>query len=66
MLAKRGVRVVIAARDLKKAKEVKKNIQKETPKAEVILLEIDLGSFGSVQRFCSEFLALELPLNILM
>ncbi|KAG5049886.1 hypothetical protein JHK85_010989 [Glycine max] len=66
VLAKRGVRVVIAARDLKKATEVKKNIQKETPKAEVILLEIDLGSFGSVQRFCSEFLALELPLNILM
>ncbi|KAL2639338.1 hypothetical protein AAZV13_06G164400 [Glycine max] len=66
VLAKRGVRVVIAARDLKKAKEVKKNIQKETPKAEVILLEIDLGSFGSVQRFCSEFLALELPLNILI
>ncbi|KAL5192031.1 Short-chain dehydrogenase TIC 32, chloroplastic [Glycine soja] len=66
VLAKRGVRVVIAARDLKKAREVKKNIQKETPKAEVILLEIDLGSFGSVQRFCSEFLALELPLNILI
>nr|ACU23771.1 unknown [Glycine max] len=66
VLAKRGVRVVIAARDLKKATEVKKNIQKETPKAEVILLEIDLGSFGSVQRFCSEFLALELPLNILI
>jgi len=66
VLAKRGVRVVIGARDLKKAMEVKKNIQKESPKAEVVLLEIDLSSFGSVQRFCSEFLALELPLNILM
>lgn len=57
---------MIAARDLKKAKEVRENIQKESPNAEVILLEIDLSSFGSVQRFCSEFLALELPLNILM
>ncbi|KAK6645719.1 hypothetical protein PHAVU_L001683 [Phaseolus vulgaris] len=66
VLAKRGVRVVIAARDLKKAREVKRNIQKESPKAEVVLLEIDLSSFGSVQRFCSEFLALELPLNILI
>ncbi|TKY73531.1 Short-chain dehydrogenase TIC 32 [Spatholobus suberectus] len=66
VLAKRGVRVVIAARDLKKAREVRKNIQKESPKAEVILLGIDLSSFGSVQRFCSEFLALELPLNILI
>ncbi|KAK7411092.1 hypothetical protein VNO78_02481 [Psophocarpus tetragonolobus] len=66
VLAKRGVRVVIAARDLKKAREVKKNIQKESPNAEVVVLKIDLSSFGSVQRFCSEFLALELPLNILV
>lgn len=66
MLAKRGVRVVIAARDLRKAKEVMEKIQKESPNAEVILLEVDLSSFGSVQRFCSKFLALELPLNILM
>ena len=57
---------MIGARDLKKAKDVIENIQKESPNAEVILLEIDLSSFASVQRFCSEFLALELPLNILM
>ncbi|KAL1333925.1 hypothetical protein HN51_062787 [Arachis hypogaea] len=66
VLAKRGVKVVIAARDLKKAKDVIENIRKETPNAEVILLEIDLSSFASIQRFCSEFLALELPLNILI
>ncbi|MED6105966.1 hypothetical protein PIB30_000757 [Stylosanthes scabra] len=66
VLAKRGVRVVIAARDLKKAKDVIQNIRKETPNAELILLEIDLTSFASIQRFCSEFLALELPLNILI
>ncbi|WVZ09463.1 hypothetical protein V8G54_013993 [Vigna mungo] len=66
VLAKRGVRVVIGARDLKKAREVREKIQKESPGAEVILLEIDLSSFASVQRFCSEFLALDLPLNILM
>lgn len=66
VLAKRGVRVVIGARDLRKAREVREKIQKESPHAEVILLEIDLSSFASVQRFCSEFLALELPLNILM
>ncbi|KAJ1376652.1 Short-chain dehydrogenase/reductase SDR [Sesbania bispinosa] len=66
VLAKRGVRVVIGARNLKKAREVRENILEESPNAEVILLEIDLSSFASVQRFCSEFLALELPLNILM
>lgn len=57
---------MIGARDLRKAKEVREKIQKESPHAEVILLEIDLSSFASVQRFCSEFLALDLPLNILM
>ncbi|CAK8566739.1 unnamed protein product [Lathyrus sativus] len=66
VLAKRGVRVVIGARDLRKGREVRENIQKESPNAEVILLEIDLSSFCSVQRFCSEFLALNLPLNILI
>ncbi|XP_073219955.1 short-chain dehydrogenase TIC 32 B, chloroplastic-like isoform X2 [Cicer arietinum] len=66
VLAKRGVRVVVGARDLKKGCEVREKIQKESPNAEIILLEIDLSSLASVQRFCSEFLALELPLNILI
>lgn len=65
-LAKRGVRIVIPARDLKRAAEVKEGIRKESPEAEIILLEIDLSSFASIQRFCSEFLSLGLPLNILM
>ncbi|XP_073222484.1 uncharacterized protein [Cicer arietinum] len=51
---------------LEKGCEVKKKIQKESPNAEIILLEIDLSSLASVQRFYSEFLALELPLNILI
>ncbi|XP_057952321.1 short-chain dehydrogenase TIC 32 B, chloroplastic isoform X2 [Malania oleifera] len=66
VLAKRGVRVVIPARNLKKAREVKERIQKENPKAEIILLEVDLSSFASIKRFCSEFLSLGLPLNILI
>ncbi|KAJ0104738.1 hypothetical protein Patl1_18091 [Pistacia atlantica] len=66
VLAKRGVRVVIPARDLKKAVEVKEGIQKESPEAEIILFEIDLSSLASVQRFCHEFLALGLPVNILI
>ncbi|CAB4311149.1 unnamed protein product [Prunus armeniaca] len=66
VLAKSGVRIVIPARDLGKAAEVKDEIQRESPKAEVIILEIDLSSLASVNRFCSEFLALRLPLNILI
>ncbi|CBI14982.3 hypothetical protein AAG906_000630 [Vitis piasezkii] len=66
VMAKRGVRVIIPARDLKKAGEMKERIQKESPKAEVIVLEIDLSSFASIKRFCSEFLSLGLPLHILI
>ncbi|XP_076928153.1 short-chain dehydrogenase TIC 32 B, chloroplastic-like [Bidens hawaiensis] len=66
VLAKRGVRIVIPARDLRKAGQVKQTIQKETPNAEIIILEIDLSSFASIRKFCSEFLSLGIPLNILI
>ncbi|EOY20872.1 NAD(P)-binding Rossmann-fold superfamily protein [Theobroma cacao] len=66
VLVRRGVRVVIPARDLKKAVELKEGILKENPNAEIILSEIDLSSLASVKRFCAEFLALGQPLNILI
>lgn len=66
VLAKRGVRIVIPARDLRRAGEVKEAIQKESPEAEIILLETDLSCLTSVKRFCADFLSLGLPLNILM
>uniref|UniRef100_A0A7N0T5T7 Uncharacterized protein n=1 Tax=Kalanchoe fedtschenkoi TaxID=63787 RepID=A0A7N0T5T7_KALFE len=66
VLAKWGVRVVIPARDLKRAAQVKKSIEKESPQAEIIVMEIDLSSLASVKRFCSEFLASRLPLHILI
>ncbi|KAL6583771.1 hypothetical protein OROMI_003060 [Orobanche minor] len=65
-LAKKGVRIVIPARDLLKAEKVKENIQRQSPKAEIIILEIDLSSFHSIYRFCSQFLSLGLPLHILI
>ncbi|KAL6524506.1 hypothetical protein OROHE_016177 [Orobanche hederae] len=65
-LAKKGVRIVIPARDLLKAEKVKENIQRQSPKAEIIILEIDLSSFHSIHRFCSHFLSLGLPLHILI
>lgn len=66
VLAKRGVRVVMAVRDMKKAEMVKERILRENPEADVKLFEIDLSSFSSVARFCSQFLSQDLPLNILM
>ncbi|KAG5602418.1 hypothetical protein H5410_033788 [Solanum commersonii] len=66
VLAKRGVRLVIPARDLKKAAILKEAIKKQSPWADIILLEIDLSSFASIQRFCAQFLSLGLPLHILI
>lgn len=66
VLAKRGVRVVMAVRDMKKAEMVKERILRENPEADVKLFEIDLSSLSSVARFCSQFLSQDLPLNILM
>uniref|UniRef100_A0A803L8I3 Uncharacterized protein n=1 Tax=Chenopodium quinoa TaxID=63459 RepID=A0A803L8I3_CHEQI len=66
VLAKKGVRIIIAARNLSKGAEVKEAILKEAPHAQIIILEIDLSSMASVSRFCSEFLSLDLPLNILI
>ncbi|KAK3033486.1 hypothetical protein RJ639_032715 [Escallonia herrerae] len=66
VLAKRGVRIVVPVRDLKKGAQLKERIQKESPEAKIVLLEIDLSSFASIKRFCSEFLSLNLPLNILI
>ncbi|KAE8663327.1 tryptophan aminotransferase-related protein 2-like [Hibiscus syriacus] len=66
VLAKRGVRLVIPARDRKKAVALKEGIEKENPKVEIFLFDIDLSSLASVKRFCTQFLALGLPLNILI
>ncbi|XP_073002918.1 short-chain dehydrogenase TIC 32, chloroplastic [Typha latifolia] len=65
-LAKRGLRLVIPARDLKRGAEIKERIKRESPEAEIIVMELDLSSFASIQKFCSEFLSLGLPLNILI
>ncbi|XP_020584947.1 short-chain dehydrogenase TIC 32, chloroplastic-like [Phalaenopsis equestris] len=66
VLAKRGVRLVIPARDLKKARDVEERIKKKSPKADIIVMKMDLCSFASIQNFCSNFLSLGLPLNILI
>ncbi|CAN8253511.1 unnamed protein product [Cochlearia groenlandica] len=66
VLAKRGVRVVMAVRDMKKAELVKEKILRENSEAEIILIEIDLSSLSSVKRFCSRFLSQDLTLNILI
>lgn len=66
VLALRGVRVVMAVRNLPSGATVKDSILKEIPSAEVDVMELDLTSMASVRKFASEFNSLNLPLNILM
>ncbi|KZV52172.1 short-chain dehydrogenase TIC 32, chloroplastic-like [Dorcoceras hygrometricum] len=66
VLAKNGVKVIIPARNLRKAEIVKENIRKENPESAVTIIEIDLSSFASIQRFCSDFLSSRSPLHILI
>jgi NAD(P)-dependent dehydrogenase (short-subunit alcohol dehydrogenase family) len=54
-LAKKGARVIMACRSLEKANAAKENIQKEVPKADVEVMEIDLSSLNSVRNFAKSF-----------
>ncbi|CAN1335045.1 Short-chain dehydrogenase TIC 32 B, chloroplastic [Linum perenne] len=68
VLAKRGVRVVIAARDINRANQIKQSIlQNESPAdLEILVMELDLSSFASITSFSHQFLSLGLPLHILI
>ncbi|XWS67030.1 hypothetical protein CRYUN_Cryun05aG0251400 [Craigia yunnanensis] len=66
VLALRGVHVVIAAGNLKAANEAKRTILTEDETARVDVLELDLSSIKSIRAFADNFIALNLPLNILI
>ncbi|KAL8207852.1 hypothetical protein R6Q57_007264, partial [Mikania cordata] len=66
VLAKRGARLVIPARNLKAANDMKNRIITDFGDSQIIILHLDLSSLKSVRRFVSDFEALNLPLNILI
>ena len=66
MLAKRGARLVLPARNLKAAEEARARIMAEFPTSKIVLMALDLSSLDSVRCFVSEFESLDLPLNLLM
>ncbi|KAH7550499.1 hypothetical protein JRO89_XS13G0203700 [Xanthoceras sorbifolium] len=63
VLAKRGVRIVIPARDLKKAAEVKEGIQRESPQAEIILN--NAGIFSKNLEFSEDKMEMTFATNYL-
>ncbi|CAL9125006.1 unnamed protein product [Musa textilis] len=66
VLAMRGARLVLPARSLKAAEETRARITGEFPGAEIFVLPLDLSSLSSVRCFVFRFLALNLPLNLLI
>ncbi|XVE64643.1 hypothetical protein DITRI_Ditri07aG0116900 [Diplodiscus trichospermus] len=66
VLAKRGARLVLPARNLKAAEEARARIISEFPESEIVVMALDLSSLNSVRKFVSEFESLNLPLNLLI
>jgi len=66
VLAKQGAFVIMACRDMQKASDAEKKIKAELPEAQILVMEINLGSLASIRQFVSEFEALKKPLHILI
>ncbi|KAF9614153.1 hypothetical protein IFM89_015472 [Coptis chinensis] len=66
VLSLRGVHVVMAVRNMDAGNKVKEAILKENPGAKVDVMELDLSSMASVNKFASEYTSAGLPLNILI
>ncbi|KAK4478576.1 hypothetical protein RD792_014062 [Penstemon davidsonii] len=66
VLALRNANVIIGARNMEAANEAKQLILKENNNARVHVLKLDLASLNSVKAFAENFIALNLPLNILI
>ncbi|KAJ1391370.1 Short-chain dehydrogenase/reductase SDR [Sesbania bispinosa] len=66
VLTLRKAHVIIAVRNMESAKEAKQLILQENESAKVDIMKLDLCSVKSVRSFVDNFLALNLPLNILI
>ncbi|KAK9668125.1 hypothetical protein RND81_13G036400 [Saponaria officinalis] len=65
-LAMRGVHVVMAVRNVNAGATVKESILEKIPAAKIDVMELDLSSLASVEKFASEYKSLGLPLNVLI
>jgi len=65
-LSKRGANVIMACRNMEKAKEAKAKILTEVPEAKLELRELDLSSLESVRKFAKEINDTVLKLDILI
>ncbi|KAF2348969.1 Short-chain dehydrogenase/reductase SDR [Trinorchestia longiramus] len=65
-MVRRGARVIMACRNLDKARKVADEIIKETGNEKVIVKKLDLASLASVRAFANDILRTERALHILI
>ncbi|CAD7011955.1 unnamed protein product [Ceratitis capitata] len=65
-LAKRGGKIYMACRDMKKCEKVRQRIISETKNKEIYALKLDLASLKSIREFVREFKSREDHLDILI
>ena len=65
-LAKRGAHIVITARNQERAQPVLDEIRTESPQAKVDFIPLELSNFASIRACANAFIALNLPLHILV
>ena len=65
-LAKRGAKVYIACRDIKRGEDALKEIKERSQSDKVFFLQLDLASMESIRKFSKKFHELESHLHILI
>ena len=65
-LARRGARVILAVRNVKKTEPICDEMIRETNNNQVKIMQVDLSDLESVHRFCIEFNESESDLHILI
>ncbi|KAJ8276605.1 hypothetical protein COCON_G00083570 [Conger conger] len=65
-LARRGARVILACRNQQRAEAAVSDIKRESRNAEVVYMQLDLGSLRSVRSFTETFLKTEPRLDLLI
>jgi len=65
-LARRGARLVLVARDPRRAEETVAEIEMRAGLRDVAVIRADLASFAEVRRAAAEFLAMDQPLHVLV
>lgn len=65
-LARRRARVIMACRDTRKGHRAAEEIRKQIPDADIVVKELDLASFKSINRFCDDLLQTESCIHVLI